>query len=124
MNAITAMYANTTAKVLSQDGETESFPILAGVLQGDTIAPYLFIIALDYALRRATEERKEQLGFIVIPRESKRVGLTVKTDFEIADDIALLSNLENQAQELLHRVESACSNVGQRLVDRGPDFQH
>ena len=55
VTAIGAMYKDTTAHVRSPDGETESFTILAGVLQGDTLAPYLFIIALDYALRMATE---------------------------------------------------------------------
>ena len=39
----------------------------------------------------------------------------MKTDFNFADDIALVSNLEGQAQELLHRVERACGNVGLRL---------
>ena len=87
VNAIGAMYANTIAKVLS--GETVSFPILAGMLQGDTLAPYLLIIALDYALRRATEVREEQLGSS--PRKSTRAGPTVKTGFDFADDIALVS---------------------------------
>ncbi len=77
--------------------------------------PYLFIITLGYAPRRATERRDDQLGLAVTPRKSRRVGPTVKTDFYFAVDIALVSNLENQAQELLHRVESACSNVGLRL---------
>ncbi len=86
------------------------------MVQGDILAPYLFIIALDYALRQATEKgREEQLGFTVIPRKSRRVGPTLKTNFDFADDIALLSNLEYQAQELLHRLESAGSNVGLRL---------
>ena len=115
VNAISAMYANTSAKVLSPDGVTEPFPILAGVLQGDTLAPYLFIIALDYALRRAIDGKEEQLGFTVTPRKSRRVGPTVKTDFDFADDIALVSNLEDQAQELLHRVEGACGDVGLKL---------
>ena len=39
----------------------------------------------------------------------------MKTDFDFADDIALVFNLENQAQELIHRVESTGSNVGLRL---------
>lgn len=112
MRAISATYANTTAKVLSPDGETEPFPILAGVLQGDTLAPYIFIIALDYTLRRATEGREEQLGFTATPRKSRRVGQVMKTDFDFANDIALVSNLADQAQELLHRVESECRKVG------------
>ena len=44
---------NTKGKVITPDGDTELFYILAGVLQGDTLAPYLFIIALDYCMRQA-----------------------------------------------------------------------
>ena len=46
--AITILYWNTKVKVRSPDGDTEYFDIVAGVLQGDTLAPYLFIICLDY----------------------------------------------------------------------------
>ena len=46
------MYTNITVQVLSSDGKTDFFEILAGVLQGDTPAPYLFITSLDYAMRR------------------------------------------------------------------------
>ena len=49
--AITILYRNTKVKVRSPDGDTEYFDIVAGVLQGDTLAPYLFIIYLDYLLR-------------------------------------------------------------------------
>ena len=49
--AITILYRNTKVKVRSPDGDTEYFDIVAGVLQGDTLAPYLFIICLDYVLR-------------------------------------------------------------------------
>ena len=37
-------------KVSSLDGDTDFFNIAAGVLQGDTLAPYLFIICPDYVL--------------------------------------------------------------------------
>ena len=49
--AITILNRNTKVKVRSPDGDTEYFDIVAGVLQGDTLAPYLFIIYLDYVLR-------------------------------------------------------------------------
>ena len=35
-------------------GETEELHILQGVLQGDTLAPHLLIIVLDYAMRKAS----------------------------------------------------------------------
>ena len=52
INAIDILYKDTRAKVISPDGETEHFNIVAGVLQGDTLAPYLFIIILDYVMRQ------------------------------------------------------------------------
>ena len=35
LTAISIMYEDITAKVITPDGETETFNILAGVLQGD-----------------------------------------------------------------------------------------
>ena len=86
VNAIGQMYENTIAKVVS-----DLFGLLAGVLQGDTLVPYLFVIALDYVLRIAIDDREEDLGFHLEKRKSRRVGPEVITDFDFADDIALLS---------------------------------
>ena len=44
---IMMLYRNTKIKVCSSDGGTDYFGIITGVLQGDTLAPYLFIICLD-----------------------------------------------------------------------------
>ena len=57
--AIMILYRNTKVKVRSPDGDTEYFDIVAGVLQGDTLAPYLFIICLDYVLRTSIDEIRE-----------------------------------------------------------------
>ena len=61
INAVNMMHTNTIAQVLSPDGDIE-VEILAGVLQGDTLASYLFIIALDYAMRQAIGD-ESNLGF-------------------------------------------------------------
>ena len=37
---------------------TDYFDIVAGVLQGNTLAPYLFIIYLDYVLRTSIDKIK------------------------------------------------------------------
>ena len=57
-----SMYYNTEAIVCSPGGETDFFAFHAGVLQGDTLAPYLLIIALDYAMR-STIEGYEDLDY-------------------------------------------------------------
>ena len=60
--AIMILYKNTKVKVCSPDGDTEYFDIVAGVLQGDLLAPYLFIICLDYVLRTSIDKIREN-GF-------------------------------------------------------------
>ena len=75
--AIMILYRNTEVKVRSPDGDTEYFDIVAGVLQGDTLAPYLFIICLDYVLRTSIDKIREN-GFWV----SKRLLCPVPYIFE------------------------------------------
>ena len=49
--AIMMLYKNMKVKVSALDGDSDFFDIVTGVVQGDTFAPYLFIICLDYVLR-------------------------------------------------------------------------
>ena len=71
VDVINIMYTNTTAQVLSADRDTEFFEILAGVLQGDTLAPYLFIIALDYTMRQAVGN-ESNLAFTLDRSQSRQ----------------------------------------------------
>ena len=69
--AIMMLYRNTKVKVCSLDGDTDYFDIVAGVLQGDTLALYLFIICLDYMLRTSIDKMKEN-GFKLTKERSRR----------------------------------------------------
>ena len=40
-------------------GDTDFFKIVTGVLQGDTLAPYMFITCLDYIIRKSIDLIKE-----------------------------------------------------------------
>ena len=42
------LYKNTRSRVRSPDGDTPLFDITTGVLQRNTLAPFIFIIYLDY----------------------------------------------------------------------------
>ena len=86
------MYSNTKAKVISPDGATKMFDITAGVVQGDTLAPFLFIIVIDYALRKAMDGKEDDLRFTLTPRKSRRYPKEVLADLDVANDIALLSD--------------------------------
>ena len=50
VTAIMILYKDIKSMVRFPDGDTELFDILAGVLQGDTLAPFLFVVCLDYVL--------------------------------------------------------------------------
>ena len=95
-------------KVRSPDGDTDYFDIVAGVLQGDTLAPYLFIICLDYVLRTSINNIREN-GFELTKKRNRRYP--AKT-IDYADDIALLANTPNQAETLLHSLERAAAGIG------------
>ena len=47
--AIMMLYRNIKVEVHSLDGDTDYFNIVAGVLQGDTLATYLFIMSRLHA---------------------------------------------------------------------------
>ena len=83
----TILYGNTKVKVRSPDGDTEYFDIVAGVLQGDTLALYLFIICLDYVLRTSIDKIREN-GFELTKKRSRRYPTKTITDADYADDIA------------------------------------
>ena len=111
IKAIKVLYTNTKAKVLTTDGETELFDILAGVLQGDTLAPFLFILVLDYALRTSLDQNNT-LGLLLKKRNGSRNPAQYLTDLDFADDLALIAESISNAELLLHSLEEACSAVG------------
>ena len=82
--------------------------VIAGVLQGDTLAPYLFIICLDYVLRPSIDKIKEN-GFELTKKRSRRYPVTTITD---DDYIAILANAPTQAKTLLHGLERAARGIG------------
>ena len=77
---IEAMYKDTMARVITEDGLSEAFLILSGVMQGDTLAPYLFVIAIDYVMTTAL--RGKDLGFTVHPRRNRRFPALKVTDVD------------------------------------------
>ena len=105
------LYQNTKSIVRSPDGDTDPFDIIAGVLQGDTLAPYIFIICLDYVLRKALDENPE-LGFTLQQQRSRRHPAINITDIDYADDLAISTDTIEDAMKLLHKIEEVASQIG------------
>ena len=121
VKAIEVLYVNTTAQVLSPDGDTDLFNIYAGVLQGDTLAPYLFIMALDYAMR-ITIQTPTSYGLTLCKSRSRRYPAVVITDTDYANDIAPLLDSIEQAELLLTQVENAAKLIGLHINETKTEY--
>ena len=99
------------ALVITPNGMTSYFDIQAGVLQGDMLAPYLFIIAVDYCMRQAIKSNPEY-SFTINSAKSKRTKADKISDLEFADDIALMADSAEEAVDLMRAVKRVSSNIG------------
>ena len=101
-------YRNTKVKIRSRDWDTGYFGIVTGVLYGDTLAPYRFIICLVYVFRTSIDLMKDN-GFKLTNERSRIYTAQAITD---ADDIAVLANTPTQAETRLYSVERAAAGIG------------
>ena len=85
------------------------------------LAPYLFIICLDYVLRTSIDNIREN-GFVLTKKRSRRYPAKTITDADYADDIALLANTSNQAETLLHSLERAAAGIGLHVNSHKTEF--
>ena len=70
------------------------------------------MIVLDNVLRKPISGRESELGFTLTLRRSNINPKKVITDLVFADEIALTSGNDDQAQRLLSRVEIESNRVG------------
>ena len=97
-------------KVRSADGDKKYFDIIACVLQGDTLTPYLFIICLEYVLRTYIDKMEDN-GFKLTKERSRIYPAQTISDVDYADDIAFLANTPAQAKTMLHSLERAAARI-------------
>ena len=101
------LYKNT--KVRSPDVDTDYFDIVPGMLQGDTLAPYLFIICLDYVLRTTIDLMKE--GFSQAKKEAEYTPHKL-----LREQTTLMTQrfwqIHPQAESLLHTLEWVAGGIG------------
>jgi hypothetical protein len=112
VDAIMSLYVGARAKVrYDTDKFTDFINLSVGVLQGDTLAPYLFIIVMDFILRTALDG-DTCLGLKIKNGTTRRYPAKYLTDLGYADDIALISSCDNNAQTMLSAVERVARRIG------------
>ena len=100
---------NTSALVITPEGNSNVFQIDTGALQGDSLAPFIFIICLDYALRSSITSSD---GLTLKRQRIPRTPAELLAELAFADDIALMEDTVHQAEVLLHKVEAATQSIG------------
>ena len=89
VKAIAIMYDNPSSFVQSMDGPTKEFLTTMGILQGDTLAPFLFVIVVDYILRQSLDSIYDKGLTIKRSRSRRHRGL------RLTDLVGQLLNTKN-----------------------------
>jgi hypothetical protein len=97
---------------IGSDGPSPSFEIARGVLQGDTLAPFLSIMVLDRVLKRALDS-DPSFGFR--PHSGPRSPAIRITDLAYADYVAFIASSFDSAQNMLNSLQSEALAVGLRM---------
>jgi hypothetical protein len=119
--AVMELYRDTQAFVQLRDCQTDAFTTTSGVLQGDTLAPFLFIIFIDYILRRALREDE---GYVITRRRSSRHPAAILAALAFADDIALACRSPEAAQRSLNRLCEEGDRVGLSVSAKKTEVLH
>ena len=101
IKAIMSLYRNTKAKVMTPEGTTLEFLTNLGILQGDVLAPLIFIIVLDFILRLSISTSD---GF--------KVGSDHIADLDFADDIALVTHSIISNSRLCQSISDIAARFG------------
>ena len=105
--AVKSLYTNSSSKVRVGTSINPPFPVTTGVLQGDSLAPFLFIIVLDFVLSHA---KSEQYGFHTHINPDQLLD-----DLDFADDIVLCDEGMDPAIAHLIDLEREAVKVGLQI---------
>ena len=98
-------YTKFECTVLLNNKETDWFTVNSGVRQGCINLPILFLIAIDWVMRKTTDSKRGITWSI----------FTTLEDLDFADDIALLSSRHSDMQEKTERLSHFASQLGLQL---------
>ena len=110
VNAISVLYKNSKSAVMVDGGLSDPFDVTTEVLQGHVLAPFLFVVLVDYLLKKATSQLGS--GVVTHPRRSRRHPAKSFNDLDFTDDIALLESSISRAQAQLTKTAEAAADLG------------
>ena len=108
VNIMKSMYDGSESCVRVNQGHTDFFNVDSGVRQGDSLSPLLFIIVLDYVMRKV-----ELAGGGIEWTAGRRLR-----DLAYADDICLLADDLEDMRRMTEAVVCEAAKVGLRVNTR------
>ena len=106
---IIQMYSDTSSCISMELGPTEWSKTTSSVLQGNTLSLFLFIVSLDYALKKTLQD---DVGFVVRKRNGRRHPTIYVGVLAYADDICLMAESIDDIECSLHRLETSAAKIG------------
>ena len=102
-------FSDNSKGVVSLNGKTsDPFDINTGVLQGEVLAPFLFVIIIDYVMNKSDGN----FDFEYKQKSGSRAPAQVLNYLDFADDIALLEKLCNITNQQLAELSDVSRSVG------------
>ena len=98
ISIIRQLYNNSSCQVVHDGKLTNTFQVQTGVRQGCLLSPTIFLLVVDWIMKRASSGKKTGIQWIF----TKQLE-----DLDFADDISLLSHRHQDAQEVLSRLAEA-----------------
>jgi len=81
---------------------SEMFDILTGVQQGCILSPFLFLIVIDFVMKKTVNGRDYGITW----------GSEKLADLDFAYDLALLCNTQEELQEMTNSLQCNAAKVG------------
>jgi hypothetical protein len=106
VNLIKKTYEKTNCKIVHEGTLTDSFEVKTGVRQGCLLSPFLFLLAIDFVMKRSLHNTRNGIQWGLMQQLN---------DLDFADDLALVSHGRSQMEEKIDRLNAESSRLGLQI---------
>ena len=101
INLVKMSYKNFRCAVEHESKLSNWFPVMSGVRQGCVMSGFLFVLVIDWIMRKITRRKR-----------GTQWGLYTMEDLDFADDLALLSTSRRNIQQKTNELEVHAKRTG------------